>query len=637
MILNPSWNMKTKNLVHLQLPVSMWGETRQRGERPVNGKVQRSTIKSFSKPLRSIIRKHASQSPETMSFFSLNMASMSSWPPIEEEEIDTINCDLSDTSDTEIYSLHNTDSEQETDNEEEHQFDGTKFYIGKDGTSMWKKTVWRSTQVRTRSVNIISQWPGLKPEAKSIISESDAFIKLIDLQMIQNIVECTNIYINIVQRNFSRERDAQVTTVSEILSLLGLLLISGVKRHLTYKELWALDGTGLAIMRAVMSQERFLFLLRCLRFDNIHTRIGRKKEDKLAAIRDFVESFIVNCKKLYTPGSYMTIDEKLVPFRGRCDFKQYLQGKPAKYGLKVYALCDARTFYTLNLEVYCGKQPEGSYQKSNTPSDIVKRLITPISGTHRNITTDTWCTSFPLAQELLENNKLTLVGTLRKNMKEIPKEFLPNRSRPIYSSLFGFNQDKSIVSYVPKRNKAVMLLSTMHSTPTIDEESGDRLKPEIVTFYNQTKCGVDVMDQMCDTYSVSRRTNRWSLCLFFNVINIAGINSEVIFKALTNNPKPNPRRIFLKNVALQLCQDHLKVRAQLKNLPRSLRDLISFHCKEAEGTQVEEISVSEPEPKRRKRCYVCPCTKNRMSTMTCCKCNKNICKEHSNQICQNCQ
>ncbi|UYV81587.1 hypothetical protein LAZ67_20001605 [Cordylochernes scorpioides] len=36
------WNLRRNNLVHLQIPVSMCGETRQRGGRPVNGKVQAS-------------------------------------------------------------------------------------------------------------------------------------------------------------------------------------------------------------------------------------------------------------------------------------------------------------------------------------------------------------------------------------------------------------------------------------------------------------------------------------------------------------------------------------------------------------------------------------------------------------------
>ncbi|UYV67220.1 hypothetical protein LAZ67_4004427, partial [Cordylochernes scorpioides] len=210
-------------------------------------------------------------------------------------------------------------SEQNSEADEELPNDDSEFYFGKDGVTKWKKTMWQKTQIRTRSTNIISQLPGPKSEAKSIESESDAFTKIIDNDMVQKIVDCTNAYISNIKEHFSRERDAKLTTVTEILALFGLLIMSGVKRaaHLTYKELWAVDGSGVEIVRAIMSQDRFLFLLRCLRFDDITTRKERKKLDKLAPIREFVEAFVYNCKKLYTPGEYNTIDEKLIPFRGR--------------------------------------------------------------------------------------------------------------------------------------------------------------------------------------------------------------------------------------------------------------------------------------------------------------------------------
>ncbi|UYV74558.1 hypothetical protein LAZ67_12000140 [Cordylochernes scorpioides] len=107
-------------------------------------------------------------------------------------DCDEIICDLSDTSDTEIYSYHDTDSEQNSEVDEELPNDDSEFYFGKDGVTKWKKTMWQKTQIRTRSVNIISQFPGPKSEAKSIESESDAFTKIIDNDKVQKIVDCTN-------------------------------------------------------------------------------------------------------------------------------------------------------------------------------------------------------------------------------------------------------------------------------------------------------------------------------------------------------------------------------------------------------------------------------------------------------------
>jgi len=54
--------------------------------------------------------------------------------------------------------------------------------------------------------------------------------------------------------------------------------------------------------------------------------------------------FAENCRNNYRIGEYCTIDKSLVPFRGRCPFQQFMQNKPAKYGIKVFCLVDSRMF-----------------------------------------------------------------------------------------------------------------------------------------------------------------------------------------------------------------------------------------------------------------------------------------------------
>lgn len=79
--------------------------------------------------------------------------------------------------------------------------------------------------------------------------------------------------------------------------------------------------------------KRLLFLYRCIRFDNIHSRDERKKTDKLAAVREILALFEKKFELAYTPAEYTTIDEQLIPFRGRCAFRQYL---PLITGIQVY-------------------------------------------------------------------------------------------------------------------------------------------------------------------------------------------------------------------------------------------------------------------------------------------------------------
>lgn len=185
------------------------------------------------------------------------------------------------------------------------------------------------------------------------------------------------------------------------------------------------------------SEHRFRFLLRCLIFDDIRDRIPRRAQVKLAAIRLIFDKFVSNSANAFKPLDYLTIDEQLVAFRGKCPIRQYMPNKPSKFGIKIYALVSSSNFYTTNFEVYVGQQPEGPFRKSNKVNDLVCRLVEPEVGTNRNITADNFFSSIPLARTLLHKS-LTFVATLKKSKPEIPECFLPNQDREVKSSLFGF-------------------------------------------------------------------------------------------------------------------------------------------------------------------------------------------------------
>jgi hypothetical protein len=205
-------------------------------------------------------------------------------------------------------------------------------------SSIWekKRTKWKkdrpNNQVRTRSLNIIKLLPGTKGEARNVRSEIECLKLFINDTVLGIITVSTNIYIDQIRHKFERCRDARQTNKKEI----------------------------------AMSENRFRFLIRCLRFDDVRTRAERRELEKLAPIRELFENFLANFQNHFIASEYLTVDEQLLAFRGRCAFKQYIPSKPAKYGIKVFALVDAKTSYTFNLEPYVGTQPEGGpYRLSN--------------------------------------------------------------------------------------------------------------------------------------------------------------------------------------------------------------------------------------------------------------------------------
>ena len=117
------------------------------------------------------------------------------------------------------------------------------------------------------------------------------------------------------------------------------------------------------------------------------------------------------------------------------------------------------------------------------------------------------------------------MDTLRKNKREIPLEFLDVEKRDRHGSMFWFSNKITLVSYVlDSKKRNVVFFSSMHLDDKIDSSSGDDKKPDIITFYNATKGGVDMVNQMAGVYDTSRRNSIcWPMTVFYSTLNVSTI------------------------------------------------------------------------------------------------------------------
>lgn len=369
----------------------------------------------------------------------------------------------------------------------------------------------------------------------------------------------------------------ELVTSMELDAFFGLLLYAGL-HHSNNEEISELWGThSLPLFRAAMPKNRFKEILSYIRFDDGTSRSARIKQDKTAAISEIFGFLNGSLQKYYKPSESLTVDEQLYAYRGRFRFKQFIPSKPAKYGVKTFFINDARNGYPLQGIIYAGKE-EGAERKTNVGANIVLDLAKPYRKSGRNITADNFFVNLYLAENLNKMN-LTLVGTVRKSKRFLPPSMLPSRDRAVKSTNFAFQEKTMLCSYVPKKNKAVVLLSTMHSKPEV--EDNEAKKPALIMHYNATKGGTDTMDAMLSRFSCKRKTNRWSLAYFFNMLDIAALAAYIVFKE--NNPKLNlgePRRTFLRELAFQLCMPAIEARRK-NNLvygKQSVKVAIDYFC-----------------------------------------------------------
>ncbi|CAJ1066750.1 piggyBac transposable element-derived protein 4-like [Xyrichtys novacula] len=202
----------------------------------------------------------------------------------------------------------------------------------------------------------------------------------------------------------------------------------------------------------------------------------------------------------------------------------------------------------------------------------------------------------------------------------------------------------TMVSYVQKKGKAVVLLSTMHDDKAVDHSS-EKKKPEVIQCYNKTKGEVDTMDQMVTNYSCRRRTRRWPMVVWYNMLDVATLNAYTSFTAQQPDYMGgvnNARRLFIKELSKELVMPHMKRR--MESTP-TLRK----HAIEAMGrcglkrlntaTTQQQDDIRQEVQSKRKRCTICPVSKDRKATSCCSQCTRPVCKEHKHQIiiCEACK
>lgn len=201
-------------------------------------------------------------------------------------------------------------------------------------------------------------------------------------------------------------------------------------------------------------------------------------------------------------------------------------------------------------------------------SQVVKGLMAPWHKSGRNITTDNFFTSVPLAEKLLKDG-LMYFCIVRSIIPHIPEMMKAHYGRQIYSSLFGFRGLLTLVSYIPSPGLAVLELSTKHHDTKVE---GKHQKPEIVQHYNATKSDVANLDKLATMYTSRRKTSRWPMVLLFNLIDVVAAFAAFIiwmgnFPSWKSSEGSGRHQTFLRELGHALVmQSIIKRRAQTPTL-----------------------------------------------------------------------
>lgn len=324
------------------------------------------------------------------------------------------------------------------------------------------------------------------------------------------------------------------TTVHEIKKFLGLIIYFGLVQYPSYRLYWSKDRKfANSFVRQTMTRNRFSLLLRFVHFSDESLYPG----DRLKKVAGLINLLNTKFSEVKTPGEDVVIDETMIPFRGRLLFRQYMPGKSAKYGIKLFKICDPEG-YTYKLSVYAGKNDPNDKNSLRHSDKVVMNLMEKYLREGRTLVVDNFYTNFELAKNMLKLNT-HLVGTLRKFIKGVPKEYL-NPGKSLKKGGVVGKENNGVVVAVWKDKRDVRILSTRHSLQMVSTgkklKNGDiQTKPESILYYNARKQGVDLSDQMSSYFTPLKKTIRWFHKVgFFVLLGTAIVNSAIVYKKLNS-------------------------------------------------------------------------------------------------------
>ena len=397
----------------------------------------------------------------------------------------------------------------------------------------------------------------------------------------------------------SRARQWVPVTVPEMKVFLSLSLLMGIIVKPEIDQYWSRNALLYTpIFSSSISRDRWMLIMEFLHFaDNSQPQ----HNDKLAKIRPLITFMNNRFQEVYVPDQNISIDEELIAWRGRLQFRQYIPSKRARFGIKIFALCETSGYMT-NFIVYTGKDnntfPQDLIKEVGKSGAVVVKLMEPYLDKGYHLYIDNWYTSLELAKHL-QAKQTRICGTIRKNRKGLPKRII---NKKVSKGEFVHRSTNDGILFVKLEDtKTVHFLSNIHSAEVIATGKRDRQghlikKLGLVHQYNRHMGGVDRNDEMMSFYTAARKTLKWYKKLATHVIEEGLLNAYILYK---KNGGKKLHTDFLVLALEGMLEDGKRGLESARTAAPATPNRTSL------GHQPALIPPTEHKAKPQKRCRVC--------------------------------
>lgn len=452
------------------------------------------------------------------------------------------------------------------------------------------------------------------------------FEKIIDDEFYELLITETTRYA--AQHNM---KDFKINT-EELKVFFAILFLSGYNSVPSKRSYWenAEDLRNELVVNAIR-RNRFLEICRFIHVTD-NTKINNTG-DKMWKLRPMIKLLQDRCISLFIPEKNLAYDECMVAYFGRHSCKQFIRGKPIRFGYKLWCL-NTPSGYLVNFDIYQGKNPYGN----NEYEDNFGKCAAPMIQMLNELPENKSCLPYSLYFDNLFTNMNLLTylkgkgygatGTFREN--RIPKD-CPLQSSKEMKKLNRGSYDHQlcseniiIVKWVD--NSVVSVASTCHSLQPINKvsryskESKQKInvsQPNLITKYNKFMGGTDRMDQNMSYYRIGFRGKKWYWSLFTWMLDAAMHNAWLLMKKSGTNISQLDFRRSIVQIYLQ----------RYKNPPIGLGRPTTSKFSSISSRMSDDIRLDRKDhfvtSCNRRRCAAPEC--NKTIRTKCCKCDVGLC------------
>jgi DNA excision repair protein ERCC-6 len=324
----------------------------------------------------------------------------------------------------------------------------------------------------------------------------------------------------------------------DIKLFLAILFTSGYAPLPSRRHYWepADDIRNIAISKA-MTRNRFEEIMQLLHLaNNENLTTG----DKVAKVRPLLAMINERFLRFFPQQAALSIDESMVPYYGRHGMKQFIRGKPVRFGYKVWSL-NTPLGYCVQFEPYQGSGVTDS--TLGLGGSVVLDLISELPPAKYQLFFDNFFTNIRLLNTLSEMN-IGATGTVRVNRTEkcplVPPEKL--KKQPRGTCDFRHDKNTGVVVVRWHDNSVVTVASNCYGVEPYgqaqrwsyaEKKRVAIQQPNLIAKYNCSMGGVDRMDQNIAVYRISIRSKKWWWPFFSYCADVAMQNAWLLYRLTT--------------------------------------------------------------------------------------------------------